>query len=70
MSDSFDSANATLLETGVVKFPPNIHGIYVEREATGHVLVTLQRNDSRLSLLLDAAACRHLATLLLRGVDG
>jgi hypothetical protein len=63
-------STATLLDNGVVKFPPNVHGIYVEPQASGTVHLVVRQNDQRLSFVLDASACRHLADLLIRGAEG
>ncbi len=55
------------LENGVVKFPPNIHGIYVERgKATGYTRIVARHNDVSLTFVLDDSDCRHLAALLSR----
>jgi hypothetical protein len=64
MPDTSES-NATLLPSGVVKFPPNVHGIYVEPQASGYVRIVARQNEQELAFVLDAAACRHLASLLL-----
>ncbi len=64
-----DDIAITLLEKGIVKFPPNVHGIYVEPQASGYVRIVARQNDRRLTFVLDAAACRHLAALLIDAVS-
>jgi len=65
-SDMDTSATkARHLPTGLVKFPPNIHGIYVERSRnSGRVTLVLRQNDTYLRFVLDDDDCRHLAALL------
>jgi hypothetical protein len=53
-----------LLDSGIVKFPPNVHGIYVDRQESGNTVLTVRQNDARLSFVLDDEACAHLAGLL------
>lgn len=65
------NAKALHTETGIVKFPSNIHGIYVEPGATGSKVLTVRQNDVRLSFVLEEEDCRHLAALLTpSGKDG
>lgn len=69
MSDDltpYADASFRPLEDGLVKFPPNVHGVYVTPLA--HDLVTLEarQNETRLRFVLDEAARRHLAAILLR----
>lgn len=52
------------LDNGVVQFPPNVHGIYIQKREDGLTDLTLRQNDTRLSIVLDAEACAHLARLL------
>lgn len=54
----------THLPNGIVQFPPNVHGIYIEHQQNGRKRLVLRQNDVRLSFVLDGAACRHLAALL------
>ena len=61
-----DSGKATHLESGLVKFPPNVHGIYVEPQDSGDVRLCVRQNDVQLSFVLDETDCKHLAALLLR----
>ena len=52
-------------DNGIVKFPVNVHGIYVEKSAeTGYTTITAKQNDVILRLVIDEDACRHLARLL------
>jgi len=60
------AVKATLLDGGVVKFPPNVHGVYVERQPCGNTVLTVRQNDARMSFVLDDEACAHLAALLTR----
>ena len=68
MSDCPPSGKSSHLEHGLVKFPPNVHGIYVEPQETGDVRLTVRQNEVRLSFVLDEGDCKHLASLLLREV--
>jgi hypothetical protein len=33
------------LNNGIVKFPVNVHGIYVEKSASGYTTITAKQND-------------------------
>jgi len=62
------AVKAKHLDNGLVKFPVNVHGIYIERsETTGYTRIIATQNDTTLSFVLDDDDCRHLATLLLNG---
>jgi len=60
------NAKAQHLRNGLVKFPPNVHGIYVESQDGGLTHLVVRQNDTRFLFLLEAADCEHLASLLLR----
>jgi hypothetical protein len=49
---------------GLVKFPPNVHGIYIEKSPTGAKTLTVRQNDLRLVFVLEEDDCQHLAKLL------
>jgi len=53
-----------LVERGIVKFPVNIHGIYVEKRDDGFTILTAKQNDVKLEFVIDDDACGHLAALL------
>jgi hypothetical protein len=56
---------AKCLDNGIVKFPVNVHGIYVEKSAlTGNTTITAKQNDLVMRFVIDEDACRHLARLL------
>jgi hypothetical protein len=57
------------LDSGIVKFPPNVHSIHVESQANGWVRVVARQNEHELAFVFDATACRHLAALLLDAVS-
>jgi CRP-like cAMP-binding protein len=64
-----EKVKAKHLDRGLVKFPPNIQAIYVEQEETGLTRLIVRQNELRLSFVLDADDCAHLARLL-RGASG
>ena len=57
---------AKLLDTGIVKFPVNVHAIYIEKsKLSGYTTITAKQNDVSLRFVIDEDACRHLAKLLI-----
>jgi hypothetical protein len=53
-------------DNGIVKFPVNVHGIYIEKsELSGYTTITAKQNDMVLRFVIDEDACRHLAKLLI-----
>lgn len=69
MSTSFAAAKFTHLDGGLVKFPPNVHGLYVEPATPGgypYTVLKARHNDQEPCFVLDEADCKHLASLLLR----
>lgn len=61
------AVHAQHIENGLVKFPTNVHGIYVDHnERSPYTTVTIRQNDARLSFLLLPEDCEHLAKLLLK----
>jgi len=52
------------LANGIVKFPPNVYGIYIEKQASGHTHLIARQNDTRLTFILSEDDCLHLAALL------
>jgi hypothetical protein len=59
------SDKAKHLDNGIVKFPVNVHGIYIEKSRlTGWTTITAKQNDVSLRFVIDEDACRHLAALL------
>jgi hypothetical protein len=59
------AVKARLLDTGIVKFPVNVHSITVEKnKLSGYTTVTAKQNDLVLHFVIDEDACRHLAALL------
>ena len=54
------------LPHGIVKFPPNVHGLYVEPREDGRMDVTACQNDIRLVFVLERDDREHLAQLLAR----
>jgi hypothetical protein len=55
---------AKLLKRGIVKFPVNVHGIYVDKGEHGLTTITARQNEVVLSFVFDKEACQHLAALL------
>jgi hypothetical protein len=54
------------LDNGIVKFPVNVHGIYVEKsKVSGYTTITAKQNDLVLRFVIDEDACQHLAVLLI-----
>lgn len=53
------------LEDGLVKFPPNVHGLYTE-QIPGYLVLVARQNEQRMNFVLDEDARRHLAALLLK----
>ena len=64
MTNTSDQVEKKLLATGVVQFPPNVHGVYVERQESGDTVLTVRQNHARMPFILDDEACAHLAALL------
>ena len=60
------TSKTTLLENGLVNFPPNVHGIYIEPQDSGDVCLRVRQNDIQLSFVLGKSEREHLAALLLR----
>jgi len=59
------SDKAKHLDNGIVKFPVNVHGIFVEKsKGSGYATITAKQNDVVLRFVIDEDACRHLAALL------
>jgi len=53
------------LGNGIVKFPPNVHGIYVNRsKGSPYTEIVVRQNSVSLTFVLDDADCRHLSKLL------
>jgi hypothetical protein len=51
-------------DTGIVKFPVNVHSLRVERsDNNGYTRVIAKQNDLTLSFVSDDDDCRHLAEL-------
>jgi hypothetical protein len=60
-----NAVKAKHIDTGIVKFPVNVHSLRVERSAiTGHTVITAKQNDITLSFVLDDDDCQHLVALL------
>jgi hypothetical protein len=64
MDTPYYSAKVEHLKNGIVKFPPNVQGIYIDDHPSGKTL-TVRHNDIRLSFVLEDDDCRHLAALLI-----
>lgn len=66
MADDPQSVGAQThhLEGGLVKFPPNVHGICVDAQPSGTVVIEARHNDVRLHFVVDADAYEHLAAML------
>ena len=59
------AVKAKLLDTGIVRFPVNIHSITIEKSAlSGYTTITVEQNATTLYFVIDDDACRHLARLL------
>jgi len=43
MTNTSDQVEKKLLATGVVQFPPNVHGVYVERQESGNTVLTIRQ---------------------------
>jgi hypothetical protein len=53
------------LPDGIVKFPPNVHSIRIERsDTTGYTRLVAKQNDTVLSFMLDKDDCLYIAGLL------
>ncbi|MCI0563094.1 MAG: hypothetical protein MN733_31840 [Nitrososphaera sp.] len=64
--DASLNSKAKHFENGLVKFPPNVHGLYVEVREDGGVNLIARQNDTRLCFVLDDDDRKHLAALLMR----
>jgi len=59
------AVKARLLDTGIVKFPVNVHSITEKKsKLSGYTTITATQNDLVLRFVIDEDACRHLAALL------
>lgn len=59
------AVKAKHVDHGIVKFPVNVHGIWVDRsEMSGQVTLKVRQNDVILQFVLDQDDCEHLARLL------
>jgi hypothetical protein len=58
--------NFKRVDHGIVKFPVNIHGIWIERNPIScQVILKAHQNDVSLQFILDDDGCQHLAKLLM-----
>jgi hypothetical protein len=66
MSDDTPAVETRHLPHGVVKFPPNVHGVYVEPREDGRTNLIARQNEAELVFVLERDDCEHLAALLAR----
>jgi hypothetical protein len=59
------AVKAKHVDHGIVKFPVNVHGIWIERsKMSGNVTLKARQNDVTLQFILDRDDCDYLAKLL------